>query len=529
MWICEHCSQSNSDNSYACSNCGKPKVLPEQSNTNANGVMPQTRRSSIVVPLLLSILLIAAVGFVWLLNKGILIFNIPSNGNDNSDLQVEVTQDDQTIKQDSDLWSAQAVARGFGSNRLLAAGSQFTIGIKADGSCIATGRDYPDVSGWTNMKSISAFEYTVAGLRNDGTVLCTDDSLDVRAWDNIIQIDFFSEVFEEDRHIVGLVSNGTAVSAGTNNYGECDVASWTGVIDVAAGSTHTVALLEDGTVVACGNNEYGQCNVSDWRRIVDVDASRYATYGLTADGSVLVAGFYENEYGSYVPEVPPWDNIVAIIASNETGNANDFVVGICSDGTIVSNRTGYLSEGELESFSDVQSIAVASWGYTICSDSQGNVRDVGWDVDGTRKVQSWQIKAQNIFQYPLSYDTIANEGEPVQGYYSDEWVSLPTFTSWVVHPFVFNTPLDNCKGFYFYLVFDEYSNGSPYGNWEFFVRDANNNWISVGTQAVDSDESIKIVSFDSPTTITAVAADRLSNSPCDLYFGYRIENVITAG
>lgn len=527
MWTCEHCGQNNSDNSSFCSNCGKEfDPSSQRSESIKESQQPQiVRKASPIVPVLLSIILIATVGIIWMLNKGILVLNLQGHEKSSSVTQTDDSPIVAGDVSDSAILSAQTIARGFGENRCLAAGSQFTIGIKDDGSCVATGRDYPDVSAWTNMKSLAAFEYTVVGLRRDGTVVCSDGSLDVQDWENILQIDYFSEVFEADRHVVGLVADGTVVSVGTNNYGECNVSDWNGIVDVAAGSTHTVALRSDGTVVACGNNAYGQCNVSDWHQIVDVDASRYATYGLTVTGEVLIAGFYENEYGSYVPDVPHWDNVIAIIASNETGSANDFVIGVCQDGTIVSNRGGYLEPGDIESFSDVQSVAAASWGYIVCVDSQGQARDVGWDVDGTRQVESWPTMAQAAhYDYFVSGENLEDR-EAVQGYYSDEWVSLPTFTSWVVHPFVFDTPIDNCTGFDCYLVFDGYSNGSPYGNWEFFVRDADNNWISVGTQAVGSDESIKIVTFDSPMTITAVAADRLSNSPCDLYFGYRIEKV----
>ena len=397
MWTCEHCGQNNSDNSSFCSNCGKEFVPSSQrSESIKESQQPQiVRKASPIVPVLLSIILIAAVGIIWMLNKGILVLNLQGHEKSSSVTQIEDSPIVAGDVSDSDILSAQTIARGFGENRCLAAGSQFTIGIKADGSCVATGRDYPDVSAWANMKSLAAFEYTVVGLRRDGTVVCSDGSLDVQDWENILQIDFFSEVFEEDRHVVGLVADGAVVSVGTNNYGECDVSDWNGIVDVAAGSTHTVALRSDGTVVACGNNAYGQCNVSEWSKIVDIDASRYATYGLTVDGEILVAGSYENEHGNYVPEVPQWENVVAIIASNETGSAQDFVVGICNDGTIVSNRRGYLNEGDLESFSDVQAIAVASWGYTICLDSQGNVREVGWDVDGTRQTNNWPLLMTN--------------------------------------------------------------------------------------------------------------------------------------
>ena len=34
---------------------------------------------------------------------------------------------------------------------------------------------------------------------------------------------------------------------------------------------------------------------------------------------------------------------------------------------------------------------VASWGYTISVDNQGKVHAVGWDVDGTRIVDTWSL------------------------------------------------------------------------------------------------------------------------------------------
>ena len=283
----------------------------------------------------------------------------------------------------------------------MAAGDLFTVGIKPDGSCIAAGNPKPNVSSWTGMCSLSACGDTVAGLRSDGTVVCSDPTLNVRNWKDIVQIDYFEGLWGEDHHIVGLTSSGKVVAEGTNRYGECDVSGWEDIVDVAAGATHTVGLRSDGTVVACGNNEYGQCNVSDWVGIVDVAAARYAVYGLTSDGHILVTGqkpLYEGGLVDAVlevptPEVSGWDNIVAILASCEGGDGCDYVVGIREDGTIVTNRStwAYLDDGDIESFQDVQCIDVASWGYTICVDSYGKVRAVGWDVDGTRIVDTWSL------------------------------------------------------------------------------------------------------------------------------------------
>ena len=297
--------------------------------------------------------------------------------------------------------TSQSLAEEYGKKKVVAAGDHFAVGIKPDGSCIAAGNPKPNVSSWTGMCSLSACGDTVAGLRSDGTVVCSDPTLNVRNWKDIVQIDYFEGLWGEDHHIVGLTSSGKVVAEGTNRYGECDVSGWEDIVDVAAGATHTVGLRSDGTVVACGNNEYGQCNVSDWVGIVDVAAARYAVYGLTSDGHILVTGqkpLYEGGLVDAVlevptPEVSGWDNIVAILASCEGGDGCDYVVGIREDGTIVTNRStwAYLDDGDIESFQDVQCIDVASWGYTICVDSYGKVRAVGWDVDGTRIVDTWSL------------------------------------------------------------------------------------------------------------------------------------------
>lgn len=291
----------------------------------------------------------------------------------------------------------QNLAEEYGRKKVVAAGDHCAVGIKPDGSCIAAGNPKPYVvSTWTGMCSLSACGDTVAGLRSDGTVVCSDPTLNVRNWKDIVQIDYFEGLWGEDHHIIGLTSSGKVVAEGTNRYGECDVSGWEDIVDVAAGATHTVGLRSDGTVVACGNNEYGQCNVSDWVGIVDVAAARYAVYGLTSDGRILVAGQkYDGDLNRVLevptPEVSGWDNIVAILASCERGADCDYVVGIREDGTIVTNRPAYLDDGDIESFQDVRCIDVASWGYTICVDSYGKVRAVGWDVDGTRIVDTWSL------------------------------------------------------------------------------------------------------------------------------------------
>ena len=66
------------------------------------------------------------------------------------------------------------------------------------------------------------------------------------------------------RHTVGLKSDGTVVSTGNNEFGQCDVSSWTDTVSVSAGAGHTIGLKSDGTVVAVGYIDDGSCAVSGW-------------------------------------------------------------------------------------------------------------------------------------------------------------------------------------------------------------------------------------------------------------------------
>lgn len=277
----------------------------------------------------------------------------------------------------------------------VAAGDLFTVAIEENGTCVSTG-DAPNVSKWKNMVSICANRNNVAGIKSDGTVACTNASLKVSGWKNIVMLDYNSNVFEPDEHIVGLHKDGTVIATGTNSYGECDVSGWSHIVDISAGFTHTVGLRSDGTVVATGDNKYGQCDTIEWTDIVDVAAARYSTYGLKNNGQIVATGVIDTGYGDQKPTPAhniDWKDVVAITADNETGAARDYVIAIKKDGSIVTNRTdlgAYITKDEVAAFSNVVSLDCASWGYIVCINSEGKATDIGWDVDGRRNISKWE-------------------------------------------------------------------------------------------------------------------------------------------
>ena len=111
-----------------------------------------------------------------------------------------------------------------------------------------------------------------------------------------------------------------------------------------------------------------------------------------------------------------------------------------------------------------------------------------------------------------------------KGYYSEEWASMPSFTNWLIHPYVLYQKIGNCRNLDFTLSFS-YSYGNPFGEWEFFVRDDNGNWISFGIYDIQDTETTVHAHFDQPITVTAFGVDRRSYDSCDTYLSYTVSNV----
>lgn len=112
----------------------------------------------------------------------------------------------------------------------VSAGSSHTVGVKSDGTVVATGKNNYgrcDVDDWTDIVAVSAGASHTVGLKSDGTVIATGSDYNCR----------------------------------------CDVDDWADIVAVSAGKDYTVGLRSDGTAVAVGNNYDGQCDVGAWKDI----------------------------------------------------------------------------------------------------------------------------------------------------------------------------------------------------------------------------------------------------------------------
>ena len=112
---------------------------------------------------------------------------------------------------------------------------------------------------------ISAGHYHTVGLRVDGTVVATgandEGQCNVSSWCNIVAI---SAGYQ---YTVGLKVDGTVIATGRNDYGQCNVSDWQNIVAISAGDSHTVGLMANGTVVAVGDTRSGKCAISGWRNI----------------------------------------------------------------------------------------------------------------------------------------------------------------------------------------------------------------------------------------------------------------------
>ncbi len=267
-------------------------------------------------------------------------------------------------------------------NRIIAvsAGANHTVGLRSDGTVVATGSNEDgqcDVAAWTDIVAIDAGRYATVGLKSDGTVVLSGYESyrynDAKHWRDISAISLGGVLSEI--HLVGLRKDGTVVATGENALRQCNVSKWKNISAVSAGLHFTVGLKKDGTVVATGDNSYGQCKVGKWCDIVAISAGSYHTVGLKNDGTVVFAGKNKANYEEIIDifglKVGEWKNIIAISAGL------DYTAALNSDG-ILAFKKGDDEECTLEWTRKDRD----EWPKTVAAISAGPRHLVGLTKDG---------------------------------------------------------------------------------------------------------------------------------------------------
>jgi len=255
-----------------------------------------------------------------------------------------------------------------------------------------------------NLKSIAAGDNYTVGLKNDGTVVAvgSNDSgqLNTSTWTGI------TAIVAGYRYTVGLKSDGTVVAVGTNTSGQLNTASWTGITAIAAGDNHTVGLKSDGTMVGTGDMsrytncliyDYGICkswgaDITAWTGIKAIAAGYNHTVGLKSDGTVVAVGM---DYSGQL-NTASWTGITAIAA----GYIN--TVGLKADGTVVAvgERASYTNclaydknacisySADISTWTGITSIAAKN-SHTVGLKSDGKVVALGTNTSGQLNTASW--------------------------------------------------------------------------------------------------------------------------------------------
>jgi hypothetical protein len=193
----------------------------------------------------------------------------------------------------------------------IAAGSDFSLALKDDGTVVAwgCGFNYGECTvptGLSGVTAIAAGHFHSLALKGDGTVVAwgCGGGFDYGQCSVPNGLSGVTAIAAGTTHSLALKDVGTvsAWGCGVFDHGQCSVPS--GLSDVraiAAGTVHSLALKNDGTVVAwgCGAGfDYAQCSVpSDLSGVTAVAAGHSQSLALKSDGTVIAWGCGSFDYG----------------------------------------------------------------------------------------------------------------------------------------------------------------------------------------------------------------------------------------
>lgn len=289
---------------------------------------------------------------------------------------------------------------------LISAGNNISLAVKPDGTVHAagySGYSAISVSGWSDIIKVAAASYNSIGLKANGTCLRTgrvtssNDMAVVESWVDVVDID------ANGNSVVALRADGTAYS---NQY---DVSGWQDVVQVSAGSFHCVGLTSTGQVLHAGSADYSLADATNWTDIVRIVGGYNATFGIKDDGTVVHVG---NESSGSLQGISAWTDI------QDIASGYGFTVGLRTNGTVLAAGNTVLNTG-LDEWTGIVSIA-GKWQHIAALAVDGSVLSVGYDAYGETNLSNW-LASTGIY-YPISGIT-SIEGTPtpmtVRAYESD--------------------------------------------------------------------------------------------------------------
>lgn len=197
----------------------------------------------------------------------------------------------------------------------------------------------------------------VAALTQSGTLFSTKKLKNPQKWCDLIQVS------AGEGHIAGLKSNGTVVDS--DDELQLLIKDWKDIIMIEAGSSCIIGLNKNGQVLAVGSSAYGKCNTGEWKNIVDISAYNDSTIGRNNRGEIFIT---DKEIPQKLIHLPNSGKIVKIYSG---GN---YITAVYDSGSICYYRL----EGEknhahidADAFNDIVMLSSNSY-HTVGVNSKGN-------------------------------------------------------------------------------------------------------------------------------------------------------------
>lgn len=187
-------------------------------------------------------------------------------------------------------------------------GKYHSLGLCEDGTVMFAGwniHGQGNVTDWKDIRLLRSTDTYTVGVDHTGKMFFSGkklpfdpEKLDMNEWKDL------SDLALSEHHMVGLRKDGSVVAVGDNTIPDRDengrlvkLCKWQGVRGIAVGDGFTAGLCYGGHVLTAGRNDWGQCETESWINVVSVGCGRNFTAALTADGRVLTAGQHMSSHG----------------------------------------------------------------------------------------------------------------------------------------------------------------------------------------------------------------------------------------
>lgn len=115
-------------------------------------------------------------------------------------------------------------------------------------------------------------------------------------------------------YIAAIKNDGTVITAGSNDFGQCEVDDWTD-----SKGRYIYLLNKDGydQILGSGKKHNLEIPEAEWKSMPTVQATRYGTFGIKADGNVAFAkyNFARNLDENFLKQPTNWISVTQIALS----------------------------------------------------------------------------------------------------------------------------------------------------------------------------------------------------------------------